>query len=233
MSADKFLNIHNLSYAYGKQQVLDRLSVDLYPAQLTALLGLNGQGKSTLLRLIAGVLPSPLPAVNFTSNKPSIGYMPERPLSFPELSVIDNLRFAAQINRMNEADMAAALQQTLSDCHLQDKANKPAGSLSKGYQQRLGLAMAIVHGPQLILLDEPTDGMDPAQLQSTWQLIGRLAQNSCVVLSSHRISEVAEHCQRVLVMHQGQIRDQLMMDDAAARQSLAGRFHQITAGDVV
>ncbi len=229
MCSKSLLTINKLHFAYGKQPVFEGLSLALHANQLTGLLALNGQGKSTLLKLIAGVLPLSVSAVQYRLPDKRIGYMPERPLSFPELTVLDNIAYAARIHRLAETQLQQRVDEVIWQCRLQSVTGKLAGNLSKGFQQRLGLAMAIVHQPALLLLDEPTDGMDPEQLTEAWQLIAEQKTQAGILLSSHRLSEVAEHCDRVLIMHQGALCADLMLDDDAQRRLMKARIAHSTS----
>lgn len=230
------LVIRDLVYRYQQQAVLNGLNLKIDQPGLVALLGLNGAGKSTLLKLIAGVLPLNYQAVwlNTTASQSAhapthlLGYQPERPLFYAELTVMENLLFAARLQLLPAAEQSSRIEQVLEQCHLQQRVRQLAGSLSKGYQQRLGLAMAIIHQPAVLLLDEPTDGMDPQQAAQTQVLMQQLATDSIVIVSSHRLEEVAQSCDRLLILHQGRLVHDTTIDADSQRQGLAQLFADLT-----
>ncbi len=235
---DCLLKIDHLYFSYGREQLFEDLSLSLYEQQIVGLLGLNGQGKSTLLKLLGGVLALPAKIKtdayrNFGGRHAAIGYMPERPLFYPELTVLDNVRFAAQLHGVDKSCLQQQVEQTLSGCRLQEKRRKAAGNLSKGYQQRLGLAMAIVHQPRLLLLDEPIDGMDPGQVRETHKLISELSAHTSLLISSHRVFEMTDLCHRVLILHEGCIRKDLLLGDDFSQQQLSDVFEEVTTGQTL
>lgn len=230
------LEISGLRFSYGRQSLFDDFSLSLEDNQVVGLLGLNGQGKSTLLKLLAGVLPvSPSASRKVMagdSRQPiSIGYMPERPLFFPELTARDNVAFAAGLQGLGGDQLKRMVDDTVNRCRLDDRQQQLAGHLSKGYQQRLGLAMAIVHRPRLLLLDEPIDGMDPGQVRETHSLIRELSSAATILISSHRVFEINELCQRVLFLHGGKIRHDLSLADSQSRENLADLFEKVTSSE--
>jgi ABC-2 type transport system ATP-binding protein len=228
------LEINGLKFSYGRQSLFEDFSLSLKDNQVIGLLGLNGQGKSTLLKLLAGVLPvSPATTrkvMSTDSRQPlSIGYMPERPLFFPELTARDNVVFAAGLQGLAGDNISRMVDDSIRRCRLEDRQHQLAGHLSKGYQQRLGLAMAIVHRPRLLLLDEPIDGMDPGQVRETHALISELSSAATILISSHRVFEINELCQRVLFLHEGKIRHDLSLGDSQSRENLADLFEKVTS----
>ncbi|MGD2117103.1 MAG: ABC transporter ATP-binding protein [Chromatiales bacterium] len=227
------LEISDLRHAYAGKQVLDHISVRLQQQEIVGLLGLNGAGKSTLLKLLAGVLPRNIEQIKLPSDSDSgqhaVGYLAERPMFYPELSVDENIAFTARLNGVPKHKLTQRLTEVKRDCQLEKFDNKLAGNLSKGYQQRLGLAMAIAHEPQLLLLDEPTDGLDPAQMTETHALIRRLANNCCILLSSHRLDEIRQLCSRFLILDQGKLQfDSDNATQAEPLQQVAEIFNHIT-----
>jgi ABC-2 type transport system ATP-binding protein len=226
------LEIKNLNFAFNKSSVIDGLSFSSSGNGIIGLLGLNGEGKSTLLKILAGILPANN-SLTFTPEVSSdwhpIGYLPERPAFYPELTVNENMRFIASINGMNKQQLAAYIQEALELTQLAEKQSQLAGSLSKGYQQRLGLAMAIVHKPELLLLDEPTDGLDPQQIQETHKLITTLSRNCCTIISSHRLDEIDRMCQRIAILHNGRIAHDVTVSDTDDEHNLESLFAEITS----
>ena len=227
------LEIKNLHFAFNKSMVIKDLSFRAAENGIIGLLGLNGEGKSTLLKIIAGILPS-ADSLSFTPGVSSdwhpVGYLPERPAFYPELTVNENLVFAASLNGIGKTELEPYIREALQLAQLDDKQQLLAGSLSKGYQQRLGLAMAIAHKPELLLLDEPTDGLDPQQIQETHSLITRLSRDCCIIISSHRLDEIDRLCQRIAILHNGRIAHDVNVADAGDEHNLEKLFAEITGG---
>lgn len=151
--------------------------------------------------------------------KACIGYLPETPPLYREMRVNDFLLFAAQLHRVAKSRLASSLAEAKQSCGLQDCGNKIIGTLSKGYQQRVGIAQAIIHHPQVIILDEPTVGLDPAQIRDTRTLIRKLGDSHSVILSTHRLSEVENICDRVEIMQNGR----LIYGDSSAKMQVYGQ----------
>ena len=225
------LEINNLQFRYEKKPVISGLSLSTSQAGIIGLLGLNGEGKSTLLKIIAGILPTEENSISCTTSSSKslnpIGFLPERPLFYPELSISENIRFAAKLQGVPKSIIEEQVNHALQLWQLNERKNQLAGNLSKGFQQRLGLAMALVHQPQLLLLDEPTDGLDPRQISESHELIRSLATRSTVIISSHRLDEISQLCNRLLVLHQGKLVHDANIDGQSQRDKLAELFHQI------
>lgn len=228
------LVIKELKFSYNNKPVFSGLSLNLSENGIVGLLGLNGAGKSTLLKIIAGILPSDAEQINCiskTSNQTkSVGYLPERPLFYPELTVTENIRFVAESHGLTGETLNSNTDRTLQQCHLSERRRQLAGNLSKGYQQRLVLAMAIVHQPDLLLLDEPTDGLDPQQIKETHQLIKTLAQQAMIIISSHRLDEISRLCNRILILHQGQFMHDAEITDKQEYDHIEKIFSHIISG---
>ena len=225
------LEIKNLRFAFNKNLVINGLTFTVAENGIIGLLGLNGEGKSTLLKIIAGILPNAGSMVftpQVSSDWHPVGYLPERPAFYPELTVNENMEFAASLNGIKPAQLEAYISEALRLTQLESKQQQLAGSLSKGYQQRLGLAMAIVHKPELLLLDEPTDGLDPQQIGETHNLISKLASDCCIIISSHRLNEIDRLCQRVAILHQGRIAHDINVREADDEHNLEKLFAEIT-----
>lgn len=225
------LEINNLHFRYEKKPVISGLSLSTSQASIIGLLGLNGEGKSTLLKIIAGILPIEGDSISCTTTTGNslnpVGFLSERPLFYPELSITENIQFAAQIQGTAASSIKEQVNHALQICQLSERKNQLAGNLSKGFQQRLGLAMALVHQPQLLLLDEPTDGLDPRQIGETHELIRSLATNSTVIISSHRLDEISQLCDRLLILHQGKLVHDANICDQSERDNLAELFQKI------
>jgi len=228
------LEIKDLQFSYNNKPVFSGLSLHLSENGIVGLLGLNGAGKSTLLKIIAGILPgndTQTYCINESGSQDKlIGYLPERPLFYPELTVTENIRFVAELHAMSGDKLSNSTEHFLQQCQLSERRHQLAGNLSKGYQQRLGLAMAIVHQPDLLLLDEPTDGLDPQQIKETHQLIKTLAQQATIIISSHRLDEISRLCNRLLILHQGQFMHDAEITDELQYDHIEKIFSQIISG---
>jgi ABC-2 type transport system ATP-binding protein len=213
------LSAHNLTRRFGNQQVINGVSLQLKRGEVLGLLGHNGAGKSTTLQMLTGcLLPDSTEEDQCSIDicgisllhhpaqaKAHIGYLPETPPLYRELSVNDFLLFAARLRGMKSDATAGALLQTKQRCGLEAVGKKCIGTLSKGYQQRVGIAQAIIHSPDVIVLDEPTVGLDPAQIREIRNLIRELGDASSVILSTHLLGEVESVCDRVEIMQRGKL----------------------------
>jgi len=198
---------------YGKHCAVQNLSFELYPGEVLGLLGPNGAGKSSSLRMIAGNLaPSAgkiwLDGVDLQANplqaKRVLGYLPENPPLYPELTVDEYLSYCARLHCIPGCAVDEAVSGAKDRCGLDDVGQRLIGNLSKGYQQRVGIAQAIVHDPTVVILDEPTVGLDPIQIREIRSLICDLGRERSVILSTHILPEVQATCSRVLILHQGE-----------------------------
>lgn len=213
------LAARNLTRCFGNLQVIHNVSLELKRGEVLGLLGHNGAGKTTTLQMLTGCLLPNGAKKNECSieicgisllRKPTLakahlGYLPETPPLYRELSVNDYLTFAARLRGMKSAAVAEALALTRQRCGLEAVGKKIIGTLSKGYQQRVGIAQAIIHRPAVIVLDEPTVGLDPTQIRGIRSLIRELGDSSSVILSTHLLSEVESVCDRVEIMQQGKL----------------------------
>lgn len=208
------LRAASLGYAYAGKPAVSGLSFSLRRGEVLGLLGLNGAGKSTTLQMLTGILPLQQGTVEVCGHdlardvlaaKKNIGYLPDTPPLYAELRVDDYLAFAARLRGVSGSAVAAAIQQAKERCGLTDVGRKLVGQLSKGYQQRVGIAQAIVHEPPVVILDEPTNALDPLQIREVRTLVRSLARQHSVLFSSHSLAEVEAVCDRVLIIHQGRL----------------------------
>jgi ABC-2 type transport system ATP-binding protein len=208
------LTARNLQRRFGARVVVDNVSLALRRGEVLGLLGHNGAGKSTTLQMLSGCLLPDGGEIEICGNdllrqplqaKRQLGYLPEIPPLYREMRVDDYLRFAARLHRLSAEKTAAAIAGSLHRCGLENVRQKRIGTLSKGYQQRVGIAQAIVHQPDVIILDEPTVGLDPAQIRDIRTLVRELANHHSVLLSTHLLSEVEAICDRVNILHQGRM----------------------------
>lgn len=213
------LSAQNLARSFGNRQIIHDLTLELKRGEVLGLLGPNGAGKSTTLQMLTGcLLPDKTPqagskieicGINMLKHpaqaKAQIGYLPETPPLYRELSVNAYLTFAARLRGMSRADTSGALTRVKQRCGLEPVSQKIISTLSKGYQQRVGIAQAIIHNPAVIVLDEPTVGLDPSQIRDIRNLIRELGDTSSVILSTHLLSEVESVCDRVEIMQHGKL----------------------------
>ena len=206
------LVVSNIQKQYDGQKAVDNISFELHPGEIVGFLGPNGAGKSTTLKMIAGVLipdagkitiNNKLVQMDSIASKKLIGYLPESNPLYKDLYVKEYLQFLGTIHQVNQ--LSNRIKEVIDFLQLGLMQHKKIGELSKGYQQRLGIAAAIIHQPALLLLDEPTSGLDPNQLIEIREVIKQLSKHSMILFSSHILQEVTAVCSRVLVMHQGRL----------------------------
>lgn len=202
----------NVSKNYGTQKVLDNINFDVKPGQVTGFLGPNGAGKSTTMKIITGYLPadsgnvsvSGLPVdcenVNFRSK---IGYLPEHTPLYLEMYVREYLQVTAGFYGLRKG--RERVEEVIELTGLTPESHKKIGALSKGYRQRVGLAQALVHDPEVLILDEPTTGLDPNQLDDIRALVSNICKQKTVLLSTHIMQEVEAICSRVIIINNGHI----------------------------
>jgi ABC-2 type transport system ATP-binding protein len=206
------LNVKDLSKKFDQFTAVDSLSFTIQPGEIVGFLGPNGAGKSTTLKMIAGFL-SPDAGSIFLSGlevkkdevafKKKIGYLPESNPLYEDLFVLEYLNFLANVHAIPSP--SKRIEEVIAQTGLQSMQHKKIGFLSKGFKQRVGIAAAILHAPELILLDEPTAGLDPNQLIEIRGLIQSLSKDAMILFSSHILQEVAAITDRVLVLHQGKL----------------------------
>ena len=212
--SDMLIKIENLHRHYADTHAVKGISFELHQGQVLGFLGPNGAGKSTSMQMISGVLApsagrilingidlldSPQAAKNL------LGYLPEKPPLYPELTVDEYLTYSARLRNIHKSKIVAALDNAKQRCGLTQVSRRLIGNLSKGYQQRVGIAQAIIHNPAVVILDEPTVGLDPIQIREIRQLIIQLGTQHGVILSTHILPEVQAVCSHVQIINQGQL----------------------------
>ena len=199
-----------LTRRYGDFVAVDEVSFSIEPGEIVGLLGPNGAGKTTIMKMLTGFLePSSGRALvdgvelerDPAAVQAQLGYLPENLPLYPELSVVDYLAHAAELRQIE--DVRGAVVAAIKATDLKEKALDPIGTLSRGYKQRVGVAQAILHKPRFLILDEPTNGLDPGQTQHMRQLVQQLAQSATVILSTHIMQEVNAICDRALILRNG------------------------------
>ncbi len=207
------IEVQHLSKKYGPFTAVDDVSFKAESGEILGFLGPNGAGKTTTMRIITGYMPAsegkatvagfdvfdhPLEAKRRT------GYLPETPPLYPDMTVREYLRFVAKIKGV-KSQVNDRVDAVMKKTWVADMANRHCGKLSKGYRQRVGLAQALIHEPEVLVLDEPTAGLDPKQIIETRQLIRELAGTHTIVLSTHILPEVAQTCQKVVIINKGKV----------------------------
>ncbi len=231
MSGDILVRVEGLTRRYGEQRVVDDLNFTLAKGQILGFLGPNGAGKSTTLRMLAGVLAPDAGRIVIDGHdliddpqaaKQAIGYLPEQPPLYQELTVDEQLQYSARLRGLGRAASRSAAARVKERCGLTAVGRRLNGSLSKGYQQRVGIAQAIVHDPPVIVLDEPTVGLDPLQLQDIRTLIGELKAGHGVILSTHLLAEVRATCTDVQIIKAGRLVYASPLASLQQRQAASG-----------
>ena len=211
-TAEITVSAQGLSRRFGAHAAVDGVSLELKRGEILGFLGPNGAGKTTTMQMLTGNLAPSAGAIAIcgddllerpTAAKARIGYLPETPPLYRELTVKEFIDLAARLHRVGKDRRAPAVSDALARCGLGDVAGKLIGTLSKGYQQRVGIAQAIVHRPDVVILDEPTIGLDPNQIRDIRSLIRELGTRHSVILSTHILPEVETVCDRVQILHHG------------------------------
>jgi ABC-2 type transport system ATP-binding protein len=221
---EELLNVRGLERRYGTHQALAGIDLRLVRGEVLGLLGPNGAGKTTCLQILSGNLAPTAGEVrvlgldlirNPRAAKRHIGYLPERPPLYSDMRVDEYLAYCARLRGYPRRQIPEAVSRAKFRCGLADAGSRPISKLSKGYRQRVGLAQAIVHGPDLVILDEPTEGLDPVQIREVRGLIRSLAEDCGLILSSHILSEVQAVCSKVLILGDGRVLHQARLNQQA------------------
>ena len=208
------IEVESLTKFYGPRRAINNLSFQIERGEVVGFLGPNGAGKSTTMNILSCILPASSGTARIQGYdtfehsielRKIIGYLPETPPLYPDMSVFDYLIFAAQVRGLTGKHIKSAVEKVIEKCSLKDVSHRITGRLSKGYQQRVGLAQAMVHDPDILILDEPTIGLDPIQIIEIRKLIKELASTHTIILSSHILPEITQICQRVIIINEGEI----------------------------
>lgn len=234
------IEVENLTKQYRDRVAIDALNFRIKEGQIVGFLGPNGAGKSTTMKILTGFMPptsgkakvagfdvfeNPLEA------KKRIGYLPETPPLYPELTVREYLKFVCELKGIARAKVKDEIQRVATGTGVVPELDRLTGTLSKGYRQRVGIAQAMLGGPALLILDEPTEGLDPRQRREVLELIKSLKGKHTVVLSTHILAEVKAICEQVLIIHRGKIvADDTMANITGGRETgLEDKFIQLTS----
>ncbi len=208
------IKIKGLTRFYGDYKAVDDVSFEITRGEVVGLLGHNGAGKTTIMKMLTGYLEADSGdieidgdriGVNTRAIQQRIGYLPENCPVWPEMTVIDYLEYQARLHGVAADKIDAAVARAIRRTALKEKAAQSIQTLSRGYRQRVGVAQAILHDPDIIILDEPTNGLDPTQIRQMRALIRELASSATVIISTHILQEVQASCDRVLIMRAGQL----------------------------
>ncbi len=208
------IEVENLTKRYGPTLAVSNISFNVQEGEILGFLGPNGAGKTTTMRIITGFLSASSGRVRVSGFdvaeqplevKKRIGYLPENPPVYPDMTVNEYLAFVGRIKGVPRSDLKKRIGEVSEKCAVANVANRQIGKLSKGYRQRVGLAQALMVNPDVLILDEPTAGLDPKQIIETRELIKGLAGHHTVILSTHILPEVSRTCQRVVVINQGKV----------------------------
>jgi ABC-2 type transport system ATP-binding protein len=228
------IEVQHLTKRYGPFTAVHDVSFKAERGEILGFLGPNGAGKTTTMRVLTGYMPpsdgkaivagydvldQPIEAKRRT------GYLPETPPLYPDMTVADYLMFCARIKGVPRADRTTRVKTTMERTRIADVANRHCGKLSKGYRQRVGLAQALLHNPDVLILDEPTAGLDPKQIIETRRLIKELGGDHTVILSTHILPEVSQTCQRVVIINKGRVVAVDTPDNLMARLQGSGALY--------
>jgi ABC-2 type transport system ATP-binding protein len=208
------ITAENLTKNFGDFRAINDISFTINRGEIVGLLGPNGAGKTTTLRILTCFFNPTLGRVKYDNLdvvedslkiRQKIGFLPENNPLYEDLKVKEYLTYAAEMHGLSKNKLKEAVTKVMDTCGLKDRANQEIGTLSKGYKQRVGLAQALIHDPEVLIMDEPTEGLDPNQRIEIRDLIKKIGSQKTVILSSHVLSEVEATCNRVLIINQGKI----------------------------
>ena len=206
------IRVESLTRTYGDLTAVDQVSFEIGTGEIVGLLGRNGAGKTTIMKMLTGYLEPTggcieINGLDISTKRAAvqrqIGYLPENDPLYYEMTVIDYLDYAATLHGVPDAERTDRIREAIAQTELSSKATDAIGTLSRGFCQRVGVAQAILHNPRVLILDEPTNGLDPTQVQHMRDLIRSMAEHATVILSTHILQEVQAICSRVIIIHDG------------------------------
>jgi ABC-2 type transport system ATP-binding protein len=216
------IKIEHVTREYDRFKAVDDISITIHAGEIVGLLGHNGAGKTTIMKMITGFLEPTAGTITVNGKEigaarravqQEIGYLPENCPLYPEMTVVEYLDYMASLHDLTTEKRASLLAAAIDRTGLQEKALLPIVTLSKGYRQRTGVAQAILHEPEILILDEPTNGLDPTQIQQMRRLITELARSSTVIVSTHVLQEVQAICDRVIILKNGKVALDARLDE--------------------
>ena len=225
------IEVEQLSRNFGEIKAVDDVSFSVGRGEVLGFLGPNGAGKTTTMRMITGFLLPSSGSVRVCgvdveqdarSAQRRIGYLPENAPLYGEMEVVGLLRFVAEVRLIEPARINQAIDRVVSLCSLEDVVHQRVETLSKGFQRRVGLAIALIHDPEILILDEPTDGLDPNQKHEVRELIGSMSKDKCIILSTHILEEVDAVCSRAVIIARGKIVADAPPDELRRRSRMCG-----------
>ncbi len=231
------ISVKELTKRYARNTAVDHISFEVEKGQIVGFLGPNGAGKTTTMRMLTCFLPPTSGTATVAGFdvleqplevKKRIGYLPEMPPLYPEMRTSEYLTFVGKLKGLSGTDLRQRVDAACERCAIADVKNKLLGKLSKGYRQRVGLAQAILHNPDVLILDEPTAGLDPKQINETRELIRGLAGNHTIILSTHILPEVEQTCEKVIIINKGK----LVATDSVANLQSHARGAELVLVDV-
>lgn len=247
------IQVTNLCRRYGDFTAVQGVSFNIAPGEIVGLLGHNGAGKTTIMKMLTGFLEPTDGQIRINGKDLAIhslelrglmGYLPESPPIYPEMTVFDYLEFAAQLKGVSAAERERAVIDVIRQTDLGSKAGEAINTLSRGFRQRVGVAQALLNRPAILILDEPTNGLDPTQIEHMRDLIRSLRQHATVILSTHIMQEVSAMCDRVLMIRHGRVAldatldelrqsNRLILTTSAPRTAVANALqqHSVTLTD--
>src|ERR1700730_2646807 len=227
------ITVSELTKRYARHTAVDNISFEVQKGQIVGFLGPNGAGKTTTMRMLTCFLP-PTSGVAHVAGfdvleeslevKKRIGYLPETPPLYPEMRTTEYLTFVGNLKGLRGDELRKRVDYVCERCAIADVKDKLLGKLSKGYRQRVGLAQAIIHNPDVLILDEPTAGLDPKQINETRDLIKSLAGDHTIILSTHILPEVSQTCEQVIIINKGKV---------VATDSVENLTHRLRSGETV
>jgi ABC-2 type transport system ATP-binding protein len=233
------IEVRNLTKRYGDLVAVDRVSFTAKKGEIVGFLGPNGAGKTTTMRIITGFQPATSGTVTVEDFdifedahevRKRIGYLPENPPLYVDMTVTSYLEFVGRIKDVPRAALPDAVDRAVQRCGLTEVRRRVLGHLSKGFRQRVGLAQALIHEPDVLILDEPTIGLDPRQIREIRSLIKELAGRRTVILSTHILQEVVQICQKVVIINEGRVVVEDTIENLTREMSLEEVFMRAIGG---
>jgi len=213
MSDTTMMQAENICRYYGEQRALNNISFIASKGEVTGFLGPNGAGKSTLMQIVSGVLAATSGTVSISgfnilkqpaSARSALGYLPDKPPLYVDCNIDSYLLYCAQLRNVPSGNQQSRVENAKQVCGLEGKGKQLIQHLSKGYQQRVGLAQAIIHSPEVLILDEPSSGLDPNQMVEMRKMILELRKDHCIIFSTHILSEAFQLCDRIIIINSGE-----------------------------